>query len=302
MNPSPQLPFDFDITRLEAQLPSDWQLHYFAEIESTNDWALERYRVEAPTLPAFVLARLQSRGRGRSDRTWQAAAGNLTCSLVFPLACSASISAGVPQPRRLAWPARLAIAAALAVWETARDFLPEQSCQIKWPNDLLVDGRKAAGILIESCFANASSGDPTRIQTVIVGVGINVNTNPTTQQAAASPHHGITPISFADAAGKQFELTDVVARLTTHFAHRLTATGVLGYSPFTSNSDVNADDAGLVDEFNQQLAWRGQLVSIRQASEEIQGELAGLDQNGNLLISTPNGPRTFAAGELRPIE
>ncbi|MFM7564290.1 MAG: biotin--[acetyl-CoA-carboxylase] ligase [Planctomycetota bacterium] len=300
MNPSKPLPYDFDLARLEAQLPSDWQLHYFAEIESTNDWALERYRVEAPTRPTFVLARLQSRGRGRSDRTWQAAAGNLTCSLAFPLACSASISADASQQSRLPWPARLAIATALAVAETARDFLPEQSCQIKWPNDLLVDGRKAAGILIESCFGNASSGDPNLIQTIIVGIGININTNPTSEQATALPQRGITPISFADATGKQFDLTDVVAKLANHLAHRLTAIGVLGRSPFTS--PFHSEEAGIVAEFNQHLAWQGRLVSIRQASEEIQGKLQGLDQNGNLLISTSNGLRAFAAGELRPIE
>jgi BirA family biotin operon repressor/biotin-[acetyl-CoA-carboxylase] ligase len=300
MNPSTPLTHDFDLARLEAQLPLDWELHYFAEIESTNDWALDRYRVEAPMRPAFVLARSQSRGRGRSDRSWQAAAGNLTCSLAFPLACSAGISADATQPSRIAWPARLAIAMALAVVETARDFLPEQYCQIKWPNDLLVDGRKAAGILIESCFGNASSRDPTRIQTVIVGIGININTNPTSEQAAALPQRGITPISFAEATSKQFDLTDVVAKLTTHLAHRLTVIGVLGHSPITCPSD--SDDAGLLDEFNQHLAWRSHLVSIRRAREEIQGALQGLDQNGHLKIFTSHGPRTFAAGELRLIE
>jgi BirA family biotin operon repressor/biotin-[acetyl-CoA-carboxylase] ligase len=300
MNPSKPLPYDFDLARVEAQLPSDWQLHYFAEIESTNDWALEHYRVEAATRPTFVLARLQSRGRGRSDRTWQAAAGNLTCSLAFPLVCSAGISADASQPSRLAWPVRLAIATALSVAETARDFLPEQSCQIKWPNDLLVDGRKAAGILIESCFGNANRGDPTRIQTVIVGIGININTNPTSEQAGALPQRGITPISFAEATSKRFDLTDVVAKLTSHLAHRLTAIGALGHSSFTSPS--NSDDAGLLAEFNQHLAWQGHLVSIRQASEEIQGELQGLDQHGHLMILTSHGSRTFAAGELRPIE
>ena len=299
MIPSTPLPYDFDLTRLEAQLPSDWQLHFFAEIESTNDWALERYRVQAPTHPNFVIARLQSRGRGRSDRSWQAAAGNLTCSLAFPLAHSAKFAAGESQPTRLAWPARLAIATALAVWETARDFLPEQSCQIKWPNDLLVDGRKAAGILIENCFGGASSATPTRIQTVIVGIGINVNTNPTSEQATASSQRGINPISFATASGKQFDLTDVVATLGTHLADRLTAIGVFGHSALSSPSD--SDDAEMIAEFNQQLAWRGHPVSIRQASEEIQGRLEGLDQNGHLMISTSDGARSFAAGELRPI-
>jgi BirA family biotin operon repressor/biotin-[acetyl-CoA-carboxylase] ligase len=299
MNSSTPLPYDFDLTRLVAQLPSDWQLRFFAEIESTNDWALERYRVQAPTHPTFVIARLQSRGRGRADRSWQAAAGNLTCSLAFPLAYSANTSAGVPQPTRLAWSARLAIATALAVWETARDFLPEQSCQIKWPNDLLVDGRKAAGILIENCFGGASRTAPTRTQTVIVGIGINVNINPTSEQATASSQLVINPISFAAATGKQFDLTDVVATLGTHLADRLTAIGMIGHSALSSLSD--SDEAEIIAEFNQQLAWRGHPVSIRQASEEIQGQLEGLDQNGHLMISTSHGPRSFAAGELRPI-
>ena len=300
MTPSNPLPYDIDLTRLEAQLPSDWQLHYFAEIESTNDWALARYRVQAPTRPAFILARLQSRGRGRADRIWQAAAGNLTCSLAFPLASSTGIAGVESQAMQLAWPARLAIATALAVWETARDFLPAQRCQIKWPNDLLVDGHKAAGILIESCIGSELGTATPRVQTIIVGIGINVNANPAPEQASTSLQRGITPISFAAASGSQFDLTNVIATLATHLNDRLTAIGSIGTSASTASSNWN--DMSMLAEFNQQLAWKERLVSVRQGGEEIEGLLLGVETNGHLLISTSHGVRLFAAGELRPIQ
>lgn len=297
MTPSKTLPYDFDLPRIELHLPTAWQLHYFAEIESTNDWALERFRAQAPNCPTFVLARLQTRGRGRADRTWHAAAGNLTCSLAFPLICSTSDEF---QATPLSWSARLAITSALAVWETATIFLPGSNCQIKWPNDLLVEGQKAAGILIESCFECAIESNASRVQTMVIGIGINVNITPQSEQHCTTMQRGLKPISFATAAGHLFDLTEVASTLALRLANRLRTSGAVGDS--VSPLALQTADAELLNQYQQHLAWKGQLVSVRRGNEEIYGVLEGLDQNGYLLLSTADGLRSLPAGELRPTE
>lgn len=300
MTPSEKLPHDFDLPRLEAQLPPAWQLHYFAEIASTNDWALERFRSQAPNRPAFILSRLQTQGRGRADRTWHAAAGNLTCSLAFPLASSVTGPATESPATPLSWAARLAIGSALAVRETASGFLSGQSCQVKWPNDLLVDGQKAAGILIESCLGNPIAPDGTRVQTVVIGVGINVNITPQSEPQCVSMQRGLKPISLATAAGALFDLTEVTIALAIGLAKYLGTSGAVGEA--ISSLALQRDDAAMLQQYNEHLAWRGQSVSFRQGTQEISGVLEGVDLNGHLQLSTSTGMRAVPAGELRLVE
>ena len=130
---------------------ANYKLISFDKIPSTQDYAHELINAGRASDQTAILALAQSAGRGRFRRTWVSHHGNLYISFIF--------SAPVRD-------ARLSYAIAVAVAETIASFGVRP--QIKWPNDILVDNNKIAGILIEYVG-----------NFVIVGIGINVNSNPT---------------------------------------------------------------------------------------------------------------------------
>ena len=130
---------------------ANYKLISFDKIPSTQDYAHELINAGRATDKTVILAAAQSAGRGRLRRTWVSHHGNLYISFIYL------------SPER---DARLSYSVAVAIAETIASFGIHPT--IKWPNDILVDGKKIAGTLIEY------SGD-----FVVVGIGINVNTNPT---------------------------------------------------------------------------------------------------------------------------
>lgn len=130
---------------------ANYKLLSFDKIPSTQDYALELISTGRATNCTAILAAAQSAGRGRMRRTWVSHHGNLYISFIYMA------------PER---DARLSYSVAVAIAETIASFGIRPA--IKWPNDILVDGKKIAGTLIEY------SGDY-----VIIGIGINVNSNPT---------------------------------------------------------------------------------------------------------------------------
>ena len=132
------------------------KLHYFAELDSTNIFARRLAEQGAPA-GEIVIAERQTRGRGRLGRSWVSPPFvNLYCSVVlrprlFPK--------HVPQ---------ITLMAAVALVETVAFFVPSGAA-IKWPNDILVNGKKIAGILTEA------SWNSNRIEFVVLGIGVNLN-------------------------------------------------------------------------------------------------------------------------------
>ncbi len=124
----------------------------FDEIDSTND-ALKRAAKHGAAHGTLYVAESQSRGRGRQGRTWLAERGeSILASVLLRIDC---------EPRRLP---PLAIVAGLA----ARDAIGG-AAKIKWPNDVLIDGKKVAGVLVEAVLSGS------RVEAVVVGIGINVH-------------------------------------------------------------------------------------------------------------------------------
>ena len=136
---------------MECTQLANYKLMSFDKIPSTQDMAHELIATGRGRDRTVILAMAQSAGRGRYRRSWISHHGNLYASFIYE------------NPER---DARLAYCVAVAVAETIASF--GINPKIKWPNDILIDGKKAAGILIEY------SG-----RFVIVGIGINVNSNPT---------------------------------------------------------------------------------------------------------------------------
>ncbi|MBV7256684.1 biotin--[acetyl-CoA-carboxylase] ligase [Pacificimonas sp. WHA3] len=142
---------------------------HLAEVGSTNDWiAAAAARGDPDGL--WVQADIQTAGRGRRGRHWTSEGGNLFAStLVRP-------AAGEPPPQQLSF------VAALALYDTARAYIASERLSLKWPNDLMLDGIKCAGILVEG-----------RDGCIIIGIGVNLSHHPegTERPATSWPARGV---------------------------------------------------------------------------------------------------------------
>jgi BirA family transcriptional regulator, biotin operon repressor / biotin---[acetyl-CoA-carboxylase] ligase len=207
---------------------------------STNDRARELARAGAPH-GAVVTAREQSAGRGRQGRTWSAPAGSaLLMSLVLRDA-----------------PALLPLAAGVAVAEVAGP-----AARVKWPNDVLLDGRKVAGILAE--------GRP-QDGWAVLGIGLNVAVR--IDDLPPELHETAGTLGLAPA-----ELEPTLTRLLDALERALAL-----------------DAAALLDAYRDRDALRGRDVEWAQGS----GRAAGIDGEGRLVIELAGGERTaLSAGEV----
>jgi BirA family biotin operon repressor/biotin-[acetyl-CoA-carboxylase] ligase len=220
--------------------------HHRRSLGSTNDLARELAAAGAPQ-GTVVTAAEQVAGRGRQGRSWTAPAGKalLYSAIVRPL-----------EQRHLVLP----LAAPLAVAEAA-EAMAEVSCAIKWPNDVWIEGRKCAGVLIE---ARPQDG------WAVIGVGLNVSIEPNEfpeelRETATSLGNGATVDDALQA------LNDSLARW------------------------VRAEPQAVLTAFRERDALRGQEVSWADGS----GVADGVDERGNLVVETPNGERlALGAGEV----
>src|SRR5688572_30222561 len=131
-----------------------FKLHWFPRLRSTNNHAAELRRRGGLFAPAVVLTGRQVAGRGRGSNAWWSAAGSVTVTFVFPVEEHLS-------------PHQVPLLAGLAVRDAAAELVGDDRVALKWPNDVLYDGRKLAGLLCE----RVSKAD-------LIGVGLNVNNHP----------------------------------------------------------------------------------------------------------------------------
>lgn len=143
-------------------LPGGARALVFDEIDSTNQEALRRIRVGEGQNGLWITAKTQTSGRGRRGREWLSARGNFFASVLVKLR--------IP----LARASELSFVAALAAGQSITELIANKGCvSFKWPNDILIDGKKAAGILIES-----ESGLKSKENWVVAGIGINISSAP----------------------------------------------------------------------------------------------------------------------------
>ena len=243
------------------------ELHYFAELSSTNTRArelAERGAVEGEV----VVAESQTRGRGRLGRRWESPPFlNLYLSIIL-------------RPKLApAHAAQITLTAAVAVAETV-GFVLGRAPTIKWPNDILVDGKKLAGILTEAAC------DAERIEYVILGVGLNLNS-----RAHAMPE----PLrqratSIADLTGKNVSRESVLARLIQDLDR---CYGELEESGF----------ATLRPRWEAHFGLRGRRVRIEVGDQTLIGRPQGIDAHGALILEAEDGQRrSIVAGDVIPLE
>jgi BirA family transcriptional regulator, biotin operon repressor / biotin---[acetyl-CoA-carboxylase] ligase len=230
-----------------------------AVLGSTNTEAL-RLANEGERGPLWVTAERQTAGRGRRGRTWVSQPGNLYASLL--------LSEPAPADR---WP-QLSFVAALAIHDAVVEIAAELKPRlaIKWPNDLLLDGAKFAGILIEG-QAGGGAGNA-----VAVGIGVNCASHPVAMDYPAT--------DLAAAAISPDDLFDALSLTMLTRAAQWRA----GEGFFAIRKEWLARAAGL-----------GEDVRVRLPDREVAGRFEALDEAGGLRLRLPNGAvTTVAAGDV----
>jgi BirA family biotin operon repressor/biotin-[acetyl-CoA-carboxylase] ligase len=251
---------EFTAATLEAALHGlrfGVPLHFFESLGSTNDEARRLAEAGAPE-GTLVAADEQTAGRGRAGRPWQTPRG-------VALAASFILRPALP-PTRLGW---LTMLGGLAAAE-AIEAMAGVAAALKWPNDVLVNGQKVAGVLAES----ALEGE--RLAFVVLGIGVNVSAVPTGAV-------GFPATSLAEAAGRP---VDRVALL------RALAASLGQWYP-------RLEDESLREAWAARLAWQGQPVVVHQGEATVQGVAAGVDADGALLLRLESGEeRRVVAGDV----
>lgn len=226
-----------------------------AETDSTSAEAARR----ADAAPLWVMARMQTIGRGRRGRVWSMPQGNFAASLVW---------------RPDADPAAMALrsfSASLALHD-ALTALGVAGLSLKWPNDVLLDGGKLAGILLES----PSPG------LLILGIGINLIAVP---DPAGLETGAIAPISLLAATGLRLSPEAMLDRLAPAFATREAQLTADGFAPLRADWLARADRPG-------------QRITARSMTETVTGTFDDVDASGHLVLGTPTGPRRITAADV----
>ncbi len=222
-------------------------------IASTNDEA-RRLAVEGAPHRTVVHADEQSGGRGRLSRRWFSPPGNLYISIV--------LRTGQPPSRT----AELSFVTALAVADTVDSLLPQTvRATLKWPNDVLVDGAKIAGILLEQV------DDAT-----IIGIGLNILQAPTNIAYKATTILASGGLASVDQA--RDSLLECLGRHLEIWSQD-------GFGPVR-------------DQWLERSFPIGAAIRANSAGESIAGAFAGMDADGALLLDTPSGRRRIVAGDL----
>lgn len=241
-------------------------MRYFPSTGSTNDEALAWAEDGAPD-GALVVADEQTRGRGRMERRWVTRPG---AALAFSLALRPS-KAEQRQSGLFSPLGALAVSEALMA-----DGL---SAAIKWPNDVLVAGRKVCGILAESVWQDQ------QLQAVVVGIGVNVS--PDSVPPAGELNFPAT--SLETELGREVDRIDLLAGILQAF---------YSWRPRLGSPQF-------FQTWEQRLAFRGKPVCvIRAGGEEVYGQLAGIGPDGSLRLRLNDDREELVlAGEvsLRPV-
>ncbi|MFC5551200.1 biotin--[acetyl-CoA-carboxylase] ligase [Massilia aerilata] len=229
-----------------------------AETGSTNADLLARAStLEAPLL---LVAEHQTAGRGRAGRSWLSAPGHsLTFSLAWKFEGGVQKLTGLP----------LAVGTALA--ETLARL--GQPVQLKWPNDVLKDGDKLAGILVET--ASADSGGVW----AVIGIGLNLAMPDELEQQIGRSVAAVPWLA-------RMERDTLLAAILDGLAEALRLFDKSGFAAFSAR-------------WNLLHGWQGQLVTILDRGEVLQeGLAAGVDDAGRLLLDTESGRMTIVAGDV----
>ncbi len=237
----------------------NFTIHQFEQLDSTNDAAFVRAENREIFDREIILAEMQSGGKGRESRSWDSPKGNLYFSLLLqpPIEIKK-----IPQISFVAITAlRLAVA----------ELEPEGRVENKWPNDLLINKKKVAGLLLESKIAQQNC------QFVIVGIGLNLVSNPDKTIFPASNLKNFSSIISAPEMLKKF----------------------LNQFEKIYQNWLDFGFEGIRELWLQSAFRLGQEVAVKNNGAEIVGTFSDLDEEGNLVLETKNdGKKIIFAADL----
>jgi BirA family biotin operon repressor/biotin-[acetyl-CoA-carboxylase] ligase len=240
---SPDTPFPWEFAEREPLI------HYFPEISSTMDIAREMARKGASHF-SVVIAGRQTSGRGRLRRIWESGDGGLYFTMI--------LRPDIP----LQWCFRVNFAASLVLCRTIRK-LTGLGAAVKWPNDILIDGKKLSGMLSEM------EAEAEMISFITVGIGINVNNDPTAFEPNAC--------SLRQLLGKPASRKEILAR----FLGELQA--------YLDEADVNLEKT--IGEWKHLSCTLGRHVSVVTPQETSTGLALDIDSTGALILELTDGSR-----------
>ncbi|TGE36453.1 biotin--[acetyl-CoA-carboxylase] ligase [Desulfosporosinus fructosivorans] len=230
------------------------------ELKSTNVRAKELAR-QGSVHGQVVLARLQSSGRGRLQRPWDSPRGGLWMSVVLCPNLS------------LADASKLTLAASVAIVDALEELFSLR-IGIKWPNDLVFNGLKIAGILGEVV------GEWNTVQTIILGMGINVNFS----REQLSPLLNAT--TLFEILGYEVDLNILAAGILKHLEKQVLSLEKRAFEELREN-------------WSDRATGLGEEVRILRGEQVIQGIFKGITIDGALLLETNDGEKSFSAGEVQ---
>lgn len=244
----------------ETALEAGVSLGVFDVLGSTNDEALA-FVEQGLGRAHWVVAREQQAGRGRHGRVWSSPPGNLYASLALVDPC---------EPARAA---QLGFVAGLALHQAVSDVtgLGPDRLSIKWPNDLLLDQAKLAGLLVEGRLSQRGQGF------AIIGMGVNCRSHP-----ADTPYRAtdLAEVGFAITPDQLFE------RLSARMVEALTLW-------------QRGDQFGLIRaRWLERAAGRGEVIQVRTGETARTGLFRDIDGEGRLVLDGPSGLETIVAGDV----
>ena len=232
-------------------------LFTYDSIGSTMDRARELAQKEAGE-GTLVVASEQTEGRGRLNRTWVSPAGSLYVSLLL-----------YPPPEKLPY---LTMLAGSAVAQAIEEIEPIRA-DLKWPNDVLINGKKVAGILVESGVARGRNY-------AVIGIGINVN-----MELTSCPEIAVIATSLSDETGRSVDALKLLRAVVTEIE--------ILYSVF--------DQRALLAIWENKLVTLGRQVKANNGATIIEGTAIGVTDGGALIIRQNDGTEcTVIAGDVTP--
>lgn len=243
------------------KMPSAFQLAAFESLDSTNDEI--RRRANNGAAEGLVVAALeQTKGRGRRGRTWISQPGNLFCSVLIKPTVEVSEAA------------KVSFVAALAIYDAIREAVSDFDCDVtcKWPNDVLIDGYKVCGILLES-----QAQSSTQLDWLTIGIGINLAHSPD-----ETPYPSGYINAYRDTALNPAKMLEI---LLPHLQIWLERWETLGFQ-------------AIRNAWLDRAKGVGEQITVNLANEQIIGTFETLDHDGGLVLRTTNATRTITAGDV----
>ena len=220
-------------------------IHYFDEVDSTMDIARELARKQCPHFTVVIAGR-QKKGRGRLKRSWLSSKGGLFFTIVIRPKIPPVLSS------------RVNLAASVILAQTLHNLF-NINARVKWPNDVLVDGKKISGILSEM------DAEIDRVNFISIGIGLNVNNNPTPYEPMAT--------SLKQILGKEIPRIEVLKAFLDHFEDTV--------------NDTEFDS--VVAEWKKYTETLNRHVKIVTANEIVEGLAVDVDENGALILKLADG-------------